>query len=373
MSPELSPSSSDTLVQSATGELARVLRDLTRQLEQDHARRLEEALAAARAEGQRATEAAVERATAALRDEFDRERQRLADQHAAAVTDLEARLREEATAALTSQTTEAEQRVRAEMQASIAEAVAEAERRGRAEGDEALARATQDVEQRVRTDAEAALRLAQETFERRLAAAEAAAAAGTSAGATGASSPADRAGEREIRLELLERVLRAVERLDASSSLREALDALADAVALEAPRSLVWMVRGDRLRGWRAAGISGVPADFANVDLHLASAGPFARAVASPSPVTVHANALAAETGGVLSWLDLSNDQAGLVVPVTVDGRVVALVYADDGGSAEREVPGSWPESVQLLARHAARVLEVLTVRRASAARAGTP
>ena len=168
---------------------------------------------------------------------------------------------------------------------------------------------------------------------------------------------------------MLERVLRSIERLDVATSLRAALDVLADAVSSEAPRSLVWVVRGDRLRGWRASGASSAPADFDRLDIALPAAGPFASAVASRQPVSLHANALAADTDAALSWLDLADDQAGLVVPVTVDDHVVALVYADDGASPDRDVPGSWPESVQVLARHAARVLEVLTARRAAGAR----
>ena len=52
----------------------------------------------------------------------------------------------------------------------------------------------------------------------------------------------------------------------------------------------------------------------------------------------------------------------GLAVPVIVAGRVVAVVYADavrvDGH--ERQVPSSWPELIEVLARHAGRCLEAL-------------
>ena len=54
----------------------------------------------------------------------------------------------------------------------------------------------------------------------------------------------------------------------------------------------------------------------------------------------------------------------GVAVPVRVGGEEVAVLYADDAVAGGREVPSAWPEVVELLARHAARCLEVLTVTR---------
>ena len=53
-------------------------------------------------------------------------------------------------------------------------------------------------------------------------------------------------------------------------------------------------------------------------------------------------------------------------MPVTVGGEVAALLYADDGGVAERTAPASWPETLELLSRHAARCLEAQTAIRAA-------
>jgi hypothetical protein len=62
----------------------------------------------------------------------------------------------------------------------------------------------------------------------------------------------------------------------------------------------------------------------------------------------------------------IPSDRMGLAVPVVVGGRVVAVVYADavtlDGH--ERPVPSSWPELIEVLARHAGRCLEALTVQK---------
>jgi hypothetical protein len=58
----------------------------------------------------------------------------------------------------------------------------------------------------------------------------------------------------------------------------------------------------------------------------------------------------------------------GLAVPVIVGGRVVAVVYADGvtDDSREQTIPSSWPEVIEILARHAARCLESLTVQKAA-------
>ena len=61
-----------------------------------------------------------------------------------------------------------------------------------------------------------------------------------------------------------------------------------------------------------------------------------------------------------------ADGDVGVLVPVTVGGSVAALLYADDGAEAERTVPASWPETLELLARHAARCLEAQTAIRAS-------
>ena len=58
--------------------------------------------------------------------------------------------------------------------------------------------------------------------------------------------------------------------------------------------------------------------------------------------------------------------RAGLAVPVEVGGRIVAVVYADDGvpeaTTKPSGTPSAWPEMVEILARHAARCLEAITM-----------
>ena len=59
------------------------------------------------------------------------------------------------------------------------------------------------------------------------------------------------------------------------------------------------------------------------------------------------------------------HERAAVAVPLLVAGRVVAVLYVDEErGSGEHVVPSAWPEVIEVLARHAARCLEIMTVQR---------
>ena len=173
-----------------------------------------------------------------------------------------------------------------------------------------------------------------------------------------------RGDERVADLARADRLLASVRSLDDASSLSDALDALARAAQLEAGRAVVVLVRGDQLRGWAQAGFDAAVPDVRALTLPLADSGLLATAVSTGAP---------ASSGGAdqaPAPLTLEGaDRQGIAAPITVDGRVVAVVYADDGGDATREVPSAWPEHVELLARHASRCLEALTARQSVRAR----
>lgn len=319
-------SSTDTLVASVTGEITRVIDGLVRELGSLHARERDEAVALLRRE--------AEDALRQVREEAESARQRSVEE---AVTIAEQRFAESERARLDSSVEQARAdaaTLRAELEAAAAASVRAAE-------DAAAQR-------------EAALH-EQWAAEQR-----------TAAEATAADLLASRAGEREQRLAAMERLLRAIVHLDAAASLRAALDALAEGTAAEAPRSAVFVVRSEDLRLWRASGVA-AGADAPPVSCRLAEAGPLREAAATCQPLSIEAGALAPAAVPALAALQLDGHHAGLLAPVVVDGRTVALVYADDGEVEEREVPASWPEAVQILARHTARCLESITARRAVA------
>ena len=173
--------------------------------------------------------------------------------------------------------------------------------------------------------------------------------------------------ERVADLARADRLLASVRALDDAASLSDALDALAHAAHLEAGRAVVLLVRGDQLRGWAQAGFDDIVPDARMLVLPLAEAGLLAAAVSTGAPASPTA-ADGSPAAPAPFALD-SADRQGIAAPLTVDGRVVAVVYADDGGEARREVPSAWPEHVELLARHASRCFEALTARQSVRAR----
>jgi hypothetical protein len=132
----------------------------------------------------------------------------------------------------------------------------------------------------------------------------------------------------------------------------------------------MFLVRADRLVGWRATGFE-ADLNVRALEVRLESEGLLARAVKEGVPAstsgTAPGDASAATPFGSPSAADV-----GLAVPIRVGGVAVAVIYADDAGSAG-EAPKVWPGIVEVLARHAARCLEVLPFTRAVQPAAAIP
>lgn len=177
---------------------------------------------------------------------------------------------------------------------------------------------------------------------------------------------AARVKEREIEMAGVTRLLESIRGLDGATTLSEVLDALALAAAREAARAAVVVLRAERINGWKMAGFGPRDTQPKSIDLPLAESGVIGVAVGAARAVTTRDSQAAAIGPG---FETLPADRMGLAVPVIVGGRVVAVVYADavtpDG--QERQVPSSWPELIEVLARHAGRCLEALTVQRTQA------
>jgi hypothetical protein len=169
--------------------------------------------------------------------------------------------------------------------------------------------------------------------------------------------------EREIEMAGVTRLLESVRGLDGATSLSEVLDALALAAAREAARAAVVVLRADRVQGWRVSGFGPRDMQPKSIDLTLAESGVIGLAIGAARAVTTRDSQAAAIGPG---FETLASDRMGLAVPVIVGGRVVAVVYADavGGDGHQRHVPSSWPELVEVLARHAGRCLEALTAQK---------
>jgi hypothetical protein len=158
-----------------------------------------------------------------------------------------------------------------------------------------------------------------------------------------------------------ERLVDAIRAIDRSRTLSETLDTLVACAARETARAGLLLVRGDRLQVFRFAGVETDGREFP-----LQSSGVVAAAVRSRA-------AAAGEPEGETApppFAALEPNHACLAVPITLAGEVVAVLYGDDQG-AKRGGSKSWPEALEILARHAARCLEALTAVKAARALTG--
>lgn len=248
--------------------------------------------------------------------------------------------------------------------------VADAEARGRVFAEEAVRQARQDerdivsreVRKKVEAEVEPKIAEAVANAEARarvvLADSQAKAADELKAAVAAA-----RVKEREIEMAAVTRLLDSVRGLDGATTLSEVLDALALATAREAARAAVVVLRGERINGWKLSGFGPRDAQPKLIDVPLADSGVIGLAVGAARAVTTRDSQSAAVGPG---FEKIPPDRMGMAVPVVVGGRVVAVVYADavtlDGH--ERPVPSSWPELIEVLARHAGRCLEALTAQK---------
>jgi hypothetical protein len=150
------------------------------------------------------------------------------------------------------------------------------------------------------------------------------------------------AAEREATIAGFERLAITFRRIDTAGSLTEILGALAPAAAAETARVALLVASpgvGGSAGNFKPWGIYGFPTPPEGFELPVTSAEDLSR------------------TG--LPFAPLRASRAGLALPIQVGGQTVAVLYADDG-EAEHQTPASWPEAIELLARHAATRMEAL-------------
>lgn len=173
--------------------------------------------------------------------------------------------------------------------------------------------------------------------------------------------------ERESEMAAFTRLLESIRGLDGATSLSEVLDALGQAAGREASRAAVLVLRNERLIAWRLSGFGPHDAQPKTIDCDLHESGVIGLAITAARPVSTRDNKTA---GRGPAFAHLPPDRLGFAVPVIVGGRVVAVIYADTlaGDGREHMVPSGWPEVIEVLARHAARCLEALSMPKAAPA-----
>jgi hypothetical protein len=150
----------------------------------------------------------------------------------------------------------------------------------------------------------------------------------------------------------------AVRAMDEAATFGEVLETLAVRAGCEAGRAAAFLVKGNKLSEWRTIGFD-FPSDSSRLDIDMSASGPMAEAVRSGVGVSPPARNYVPE----FARTDESREAGAW--PVSVGGSVVAVLYAD-GPAADKVEKPYWPAFLDVLARHAGRVLEAITVRQAA-------
>jgi hypothetical protein len=161
-----------------------------------------------------------------------------------------------------------------------------------------------------------------------------------------------------------ERLADAIRALDRSRSLSEVLDSLASCAGRETTRAAVLLVRDGRLQGWRFIGF-GPDFDRASAfDAPLKDGGVLEEAVRTANAVSTDS----AAPGAAPSFAEAGHNCEMFASPISVGGRVVAALYADQhvAGKEGRAPRFAWRQALEMMARHAGRCLEGITAIRAA-------
>jgi hypothetical protein len=138
-----------------------------------------------------------------------------------------------------------------------------------------------------------------------------------------------------------ERLLDAIRAIDRGRSLGEILDTLAACAGREAKAAAVVIVRGRHIRCWRSIGFGPPGTSSGSIEVPYPQAGIVASAAESNTLVTGGpAPSFAADAGNPVA------------IPVAISGTVVAVLFADQPASLQ---------TLETIARHAARALESMT------------
>jgi hypothetical protein len=165
------------------------------------------------------------------------------------------------------------------------------------------------------------------------------------------------------------RLANAVRSLDEGRSLGEVLDTLAECAGHEVERAAVLIVKGDRLRGWALSGFGTAAPPARSIDLSFEEAGlpgavvPTGVAVSRPA---VDPGMSAERQPALPPFAQDAGSRHALALPITVAGAVVAVLYADAARAETPSASSRWPAILDVLARHASRVLEAMTVQQAA-------
>lgn len=167
----------------------------------------------------------------------------------------------------------------------------------------------------------------------------------------------------EAELSRSARLVNAIRSLDEARGLSEVLERLLQRAGDEVDRAAVLLVKGDRLTGWRLTGFAPDAPPPNSIDLSVEDAG--LAGAAYRTGVSASRPSDAVDAPRLPPFASNSGEHHAMALPVRVGGEVVAVLYADAPGHRPASDP-RWPAVLEVLARHASRVLEALTVQKAA-------
>ena len=159
------------------------------------------------------------------------------------------------------------------------------------------------------------------------------------------------------------RLVDAIHTLDEARGVSEVLDRLIQCAEPEVDRAAVLVVKGERLMGWRLAGFADDAPPAKSIDLDVEQAG--LAGVVLHSAVAASRAADGSDGPALPAFAGDAVDRDAMALPVLVGGEVVAVLYAD-ACADNSAVDARWPTTLEVITRHASRVLEAITVLQAA-------
>jgi hypothetical protein len=158
----------------------------------------------------------------------------------------------------------------------------------------------------------------------------------------------------------------AIDDIDDQRSQAEILNMLVNRSASFAPRVAFFVVKSERIIGWRARGLEGTVGDEAirEVSLPITSETSLSEAVRSRATLSADANTYT-DDGSFLQRLGGDTPARIVAIPLVVRGKSVAVLYADSNGLDSGAVN---VEALETLVRVAGMAVELLAVSRATPA-----
>ena len=158
-----------------------------------------------------------------------------------------------------------------------------------------------------------------------------------------------------------ERLVEAFRSIDAAPTLSQVLDLLVVVARAEARRAAIFLPHGSALKSWRLAGFDDFGALDSSVELPDGEGGVIGEAFETGR--LIHVDPGGSHAAALPAFVNLPDQSRALAVPLMMGGQAFAVLYADEGNN-EPAVRASWPATIEVLARHAARSLEAITASR---------